>query len=118
MERDRTFVRLDVHAWSVTGHALDGVTDEVWQRKLSADPADALGWVSGLPGPVRVVYEAGPTGFGLYRHLVDHGISCMVAAPSKLQRPARDRVKTDARAGVEQPDVGELTSSGAVGTTV
>ena len=50
-----------------------------------------------MPGPVKVVYEAGPTGFGLYRHLVDHGISCVVAAPSKLQRPAGDRVKTDAR---------------------
>jgi hypothetical protein len=41
---------LDVHAWSVTGHALDGVTGEVWQRKLTPDPGDILGWVSGLPG--------------------------------------------------------------------
>ena len=97
MERNRTFVGLDVHAWSVTGHALDAVTGEVWQRKLTPDPADILGWVSGLPGPVKVVYEAGPTGFGLYRHLVDHGVACVVAAPSKLQRPAGDRVKTDAR---------------------
>ena len=97
MERNRTFVGLDVHAWSVTGHALDAVTGEVWQRKLTPDPADVFGWVSGLPGPVKVVYEAGPTGFGLYRHLVDHGIACVVAAPSKLQRPAGDRVKTDAR---------------------
>ena len=87
VERNRTFVGLDVHAWSVTGHGLDAVTGEVWQRKLTPDPADILGWVSGMPGPVKVVYEAGPTGFGLYRHLVDHGISCVVAAPSKLQRP-------------------------------
>lgn len=42
-----------------------------------------------------VVYEAGPTGFGLARHLADAGIRCVVAAPSKLQRPAGDRVKTD-----------------------
>ena len=97
MERNRTFVGLDVHAWSVTGHGLDAVTGEVWQRKLTPDPADILGWLSGMPGPVKVTYEAGPTGFGLYRHLVDHGISCVVAAPSKLQRPAGDRVKTDAR---------------------
>jgi transposase len=76
---------------------LDAVTGEVWQRKLTPDPADVLGWVSGLPGPVKVVYEAGPTGFGLYRHLVDRGVACVVAAPSKLQRPSGDRVKTDAR---------------------
>jgi transposase len=53
--------------------------------------------VSGLPGPVKVVYEAGPTGFGLARFLRDHGVGCVVAAPSKLQRPTGDRVKTDAR---------------------
>ena len=97
MSSERTFVGLDVHAWSVTGHALDGVTGEVWQRKLTPDPSDILGWVSGLPGPVRVGYEAGPTGFGLARFLRDHDVACVVAAPSKLQRPVGDRVKTDAR---------------------
>ena len=97
MSQDRTFVGLDVHAWSVVGHALDVVTGEVWQRKLTPDPGDILGWVSGLPGPVKVVYEAGPTGFGLARHLRGHGVECLVAAPSKLQRPSGDRVKTDAR---------------------
>jgi transposase len=50
-----------------------------------------------LDGPVVVAYEAGPTGFGLYRALTAVGVRCVVAAPSKLQRPAGDRVKTDAR---------------------
>ena len=40
----------------------------------------------GLPSPVKVGYEAGPTGYGLYRCLNDHGPECLVAAPSKLQR--------------------------------
>jgi hypothetical protein len=53
--------------------------------------------VSGLPGPVLVVYEAGPTGFGLARRLAAAGVECLVAAPSRLQRPSRDRVKTVAR---------------------
>jgi transposase len=94
---ERTFVGLDVHARSVTGHALDAVTGEVWQRKLCPDPGEVLRWVSGLPGPVKVGYEAGPTGYGLYRCLNDHGVLCVVAAPSKLHRPHGDRVKTDAR---------------------
>jgi len=76
---------------------LDGLTGEVWRQKLSPDPAGILAWVSGLPGPVKVVYEAGPTGYGLYRHLSGHGVSCVVAAPSKLHRPSGDRVKTDLR---------------------
>ncbi len=97
MGNERTFVGLDVHARSVTGHALDAVTGEVWQRKLCPDPGEVLRWVSGLPGPVKVGYEAGPTGYGLYRCLNDHGVLCVVAAPSKLHRPYGDRVKTDAR---------------------
>ena len=97
MGNERTFVGLDVHAWSVTGHGLDMVTGEVWQRKLTPDPADILAWVLTLPGPVKVTYEAGPTGYGLFRHLHDHGVACVVAAPSKLHRPSGDRVKTDAR---------------------
>ena len=54
-------------------------------------------WLQDKPGPVAVAYEAGPTGFGLYRHLNAAGIRCEVAAPSKIQKPAGDRVKTDAK---------------------
>jgi hypothetical protein len=41
-------------ASSVTGHGLDGVTGQMWQRKVTPDPADILAWVSTLPGPVKV----------------------------------------------------------------
>jgi transposase len=50
-----------------------------------------------MPQPAVVTYEAGPTGFGLARLIHGAGIECVVAAPSKLQRPSGDRVKTDAR---------------------
>ena len=49
---------------------------------------------------MAVAYEAGPTGFGLCRALTAAGIRCEVLAPSKLQRPAADRVKTDAKDAV------------------
>jgi len=39
----------------------------------------------------------GRRGFGLARFLTAEGIDCLVAAPSMLQRPAGDRVKTDVR---------------------
>jgi len=90
-------VGLDVHARSVVGAALDGVTGEVHRRRLTPDSGEILSWVQSLPGPVRVAYEAGPTGFGLARFLTAAGVPCLVAAPSKLQRPTGDRVKTDAR---------------------
>src|SRR4029077_12307680 len=47
--------------------------------------------------PVRVAYEAGPTGYGLARACVAAGIACTVAAPSKIPRASADRVKTDRR---------------------
>ena len=100
MFTERTSVGLDVHARSVAAAAIDGETGEVLQARLTPDHEQILAWVSGLPGPAAVAYEAGPTGFGLYRHLTAAGIRCEVAAPSKLQRPSGDRVKTDMKDAV------------------
>ena len=93
----RTSVGLDVHARSVVACALNGDTGEVFQRRLTPDRGEIVAWLSDLPGPVAVTYEAGPTGFGLARALTTAGIACEVAAPSKLIRPSGDRVKTDVR---------------------
>jgi transposase len=51
----------------------------------------------GAPGTVHVAYEAGPTGFGLYRACQAAGIPCLIAAASKAPRAPGDRVKTDRR---------------------
>lgn len=93
----RTSVGLDVHARSVVASALDGMTGEIRERRLSPAHADVAAWVDALPGPVKVTYEAGPTGFGLARFLRAAGVDVEVAAPSKLLRPSGDRVKTDLR---------------------
>ena len=97
MERERTSVGLDVHARSVVACAIDGDTGELTRARLCPQPEVILGWLRELPGPVAVAYEAGPTGFGLARFLASQGVRCVVAAPSKLRRPAGDRVKTDAK---------------------
>jgi transposase len=94
---ERTSVGLDVHARSVAAAAIDGVTGELLQAKLTPGHDEVRDWVRQLPGPVAVTYEAGPTGFGLCRALSAAGIRCEVAAPSRLLRPSADRVKTDAR---------------------
>jgi transposase len=76
---------------------LDGSSGELFERRLTPDHGEIMAWIRSLPGPVAVTYEAGPTGFGLARFLTAEGIACTVAAPSKLQRPCGDRVKTDVR---------------------
>lgn len=48
-----------------------------------------------LPQPVRAFYEAGPTGFALYRAGRAAGLEIDVIAPGKTARPRSDRVKTD-----------------------
>lgn len=55
-----------------------------------------IGWLKEL-GNVRVVYEAGPCGYELYRRLRRSGIECGVAAPSLTPRKPGDRVKTNRR---------------------
>ena len=97
MKSYRTSVGLDVHARSVVACGLDGETGEVFERRLTPDHQEILEWARGLPGPVAVTSEAGPTGFVLARFLLAAGVMCVVAAPSKLQRPSGDRVKTDTR---------------------
>lgn len=97
MFAQRTSVGLDVHARSVFACAIDERTGEVVHRRFGYQPAEVIEWVRSLPGPQQVVYEAGPTGFGLARLFAAEGVECVVAAPSKLQRPSGDRVKTDAR---------------------
>ena len=93
-----TSVGLDVHALSVVAHAIDEETGKIARARLCPDHREVLGWLHQLRGPVRVTYEAGPTGFGLARAINNSaGMECLVAAPSKLQRPAGDRIKTDAK---------------------
>ena len=94
---ERTCVGLDVHARSVVACAIDGVVGEVRTQRVSPETEAVVGWVRALPGSVAVAYEAGPTGFGLARALAAAGVRCVVVAPSKLERPAGDRVKTDRR---------------------
>jgi transposase len=84
-----------VHALSVVAHAVDEESGLVERARLCPDHGEVLRWLGQLRGPLRVAYEAGPTGFGLARALAEARIECVVAAPSKLIRPAGDRVKTD-----------------------
>jgi transposase len=58
-------------------------------------------------------YEAGPTGYGLYRLIRSLGHECSVVAPSLIPRKAGDRVKTNRRDAVSLARLlraGELTA--------
>ena len=97
MAKVRSWVGLDVHARSVLAVTIDGESGEMRSRKLPGATSEVVEYCGSLPGPTRVAYEAGPTGYGLARTLHAVGIGCVVAAPGKIERPAGDKVKTDQR---------------------
>jgi transposase len=97
MAKVRSWAGLDVHAAKVLACAVDAESGEMTVHRLSGETSAVLAFCAGLPGPVRVAYEAGPTGYGLARALAAAGVGCVVAAPGKIERPAQDRIKTDQR---------------------
>lgn len=70
-----TSVGLDVHARSVVRHAVDEESGRVVRDRLTPDFETVIAWSSALTAPLRVVYEAGPTGFGLARAITAGGIA-------------------------------------------
>lgn len=94
------FVGLDVHAETVAvGVAVHG--EEVRSYGIIEAHTHAIDRLhQRLSGPgieVRYVYEAGPTGFALCRHLRARGLVCEVVSPSLVPKPASQRIKTDRR---------------------
>jgi transposase len=74
----------EVRRYGIIGGTLDAVDKLV--KKLAQNNVE-----------LHLVYEAGPCGFVLCRHLRNKGIHCEVIAPSLIPRKASDRVKTDRR---------------------
>ena len=88
-------VGLDVHARSIRFAAIRG--DELLEERTLPYDEEAVERALRRWSAVRCCYEAGPTGFGLYRHLLERGIECDVVAPGLVPQRPGDRVKTDPR---------------------
>lgn len=74
----------EVRRYGIIGGTLDAIDKLV--KKLAAENVE-----------LRFVYEAGPCGYVLCRHLRNKGFVCEVIAPSLIPRKASDHVKTDRR---------------------
>lgn len=92
----KIYVGLDVHlkSYSVT-IVIDGEVSKKWTM-----PSDSKKLVDILlgnyeEGTIRSVYEAGFSGFGLHRTLVENGIENIVINPASIAISSADRVKTD-----------------------
>lgn len=101
MEQDiKFFVGLDVHKDTIAVSV--GEAGRAPARLVGTIAHDVQRLVKvlaryGEPAAVQVVYEAGPTGYGLQRALAQRGYQAQVIAPSLIPKRAGDRVKTDRR---------------------
>jgi transposase len=95
------YIGLDVHKESiVVATAPEGDTAAELHGKIGGtlEALDKL--IKKLARPeleLRFVYEAGPCGYVIYRHLKERQYYCQVIAPSLIPTKASDRVKTDRR---------------------
>jgi transposase len=96
------FVGLDVHKDTIDVSIAEGDRrGEVRHDGVIASDLEPVNRVvRALRAPDRTlqfVYEAGPCGFGIYRHLIQRGEVCLVVSPSVIPKRSGDRVKTDRR---------------------
>ncbi len=114
-ENTKFFVGLDVHKETISISVCEAGREASQFRGTIRHDVPALLKVLrklGAPGTQLVAYEAGPTGYGLYRRLVGQGYACQVVAPSLIPQRAGERIKTDRRDSARLAELlraGELT---------
>ena len=101
MKNNILYVGLDVHKFTIDIALAESGTGTVRSYGQIDNRFSVLDKVIGklqAPGSeLRFVYEAGPCGYQLYRHLSAKGFFCTVVAPSMIPKRAGDRIKTDRR---------------------
>lgn len=90
-----TWVGLDVHARSTHAAVIERESGELQRARFGTGSEELVAWLRTLPQPVHACYEAGPTGYTLYRACREAGIPIDVVAPTKTPRAAADRIKSD-----------------------
>lgn len=115
MSKTTRYLGLDVHAESISAAIAEGRKKVRDLGEFLNRPEAVRKFIKKLGGPdgLKVCYEAGPTGYALYRQLTKLGVECEVIAPSLIPKKPGDRVKTDkrdARKLAEMFQAGMLTS--------
>ena len=100
MTENIRYIGLDVHKATIAVAVAESGTGAARSRGTINHQPEAVAKLIRKLGPVeqlRCCYEAGPTGYGLYRQLIRLGVECIVVAPSLIPVKVGDQVKTDRR---------------------
>jgi transposase len=99
MKKGITHVALDDSKNSIVAGILRPQATEPELRQFPNEPKHLRRFVTRLQreGPVSTCYEAGPSGYDLYRQLTALGVPCQVMAPALTPRKPGERIKTNRR---------------------
>ena len=102
MKKTIHYIGLDVHKDSITAAIAVAGGEVRHDRKIGGQLSDMDKVIKQFQKAapeveLRFCYEAGPTGYGLHRHLSKRKFACSVVAPSLTPRKASDQVKNDRR---------------------
>src|SRR3954466_9805784 len=92
MEKVRC-VGLDVHEQSITIAVAEPDGSAMVLRRIPHHVGELLKTLKGLEhhARVKVAYEAGACGVGLFRRLTKEGFECFLVAPSRIPRDGRPK---------------------------
>jgi transposase len=115
MKKGTTHVALDDSKRKIVAGILRPEATEPEVREISNDPSHIRRLFERLKreGPVVACYEAGVSGYDLYRQITALGVPCQVIAPALTPRRPGQRIKTDRRDGAKLVRLfraGELTA--------
>ncbi|MDI7191172.1 IS110 family transposase, partial [Leptospira santarosai] len=113
----KVYVGMDVHKETIQLASLTSNTNErVKEQQIKHEEGQIKKFIQKLKSEgteIHCCYEAGVTGYPLYRYLKTLGVNCTIVAPGKIPRQSSDKIKTDKRDAIKLAKLlrsGELES--------
>ncbi|EMI69964.1 transposase [Leptospira noguchii str. Bonito] len=96
---------MDVHKETIRIASLTSNTkDLVKEQQIKHEEGQIKKFIKKLKtewDEIHCCYEAGVTGYPLYRYLKSLGVNCILVAPRKIPRQSSDKIKTDKKDSIK-----------------
>ncbi|WP_017898557.1 IS110 family transposase, partial [Leptospira borgpetersenii] len=97
----KVYVGMDVHKETIQIAYLTSNSKEILkEQQIKHNEVQIKKFIKKLKtewNEIHCCYEAGVTGYPLYRYLKSLGVNCILVAPGKIPRQSTNKIKTDKR---------------------
>ncbi|WP_228005302.1 IS110 family transposase, partial [Leptospira borgpetersenii] len=101
----KLYVGMDVHKETIRIAYLTSNSKEILkEQQIKHNEVQIKKFIKKLKtewNEIHCCYEAGVTGYPLYRYLKSLGVNCILVAPGKIPRQSSDKIKTDKRDAIK-----------------